>query len=376
MRATIVIAAHNEGDLLSKTVASVTESADELEHEIVVSDDASTDGSVNELRRKYPNVRVTGFSTRAGVSRTKDKGAQAAEGEVLVFLDGHCKPESGAIARLVEDVELAAGEAIVTPQICALDPSTWQNDMKRSGHGYGLDLETMDPIWCPLGHMTRHNLASGRFVYESPTFQGCAVAISRQLYQHMHGFDTDMLYWGCEDVDLGLQSWLLGHPILHDPEALIGHRFQDRFDHYIVPPDHLRANKLRMARRAFSDDTWQDWLPRFRSLQTRSTWESSWQAFTANRDSVESERTYLFAHRVHDEFWYSDRFALGWPRPELLGIGQVSNTFLSTEPDREMPSYTPDPKPSDKPSPSPLPSEPPPPTSPTPPPSSPPSPAP
>ena len=48
---------------------------------------------------------------------TKDLGARHARGDVLVFLDGHCKPESGAIERLVADVEQLAGQAIVIPSI-------------------------------------------------------------------------------------------------------------------------------------------------------------------------------------------------------------------------------------------------------------------
>src|SRR3954463_12210663 len=53
MRASIVIAAHEEGDLLVKTVESCLETIDDLDCEIVVADDASADGSVEGLRRRF-----------------------------------------------------------------------------------------------------------------------------------------------------------------------------------------------------------------------------------------------------------------------------------------------------------------------------------
>ena len=232
---------------------------------------------------------------------------------MLVFLDGHCKPEPEAIERLVEDVELSGGDAVITPRICALDPETWQNKMDQVGHGFQVQLDTLDANWQGLDDLRSTQLNGSRVVYETPTFIGCVVALSRRLYVRLHGFDTDMLSWGSEDVDLGVQSWLLGHPVLHDPVPLVGHRFQKSFDTYTVPTGHALANQLRMARKTFSDRVWEAWLPWFRQGQPSDHWEQSWSVFFERWESVERERQYLLANRVHDEFWYSRRFALTWP---------------------------------------------------------------
>ncbi len=47
MRATIVIAAHNEGKSLGKTIESTIDSLGNLDYDVVVIDDASTDASVD-----------------------------------------------------------------------------------------------------------------------------------------------------------------------------------------------------------------------------------------------------------------------------------------------------------------------------------------
>ena len=71
MRSTIVIAAHNEGTLLGKTVDSVKQTLGSLEAEIVVVDDASTDGSVQEVQRatsrpqsRRPSLSVLAYHAR------------------------------------------------------------------------------------------------------------------------------------------------------------------------------------------------------------------------------------------------------------------------------------------------------------------------
>lgn len=115
MRFSLVIAAHNEGALLWKTVASCIETCSGLDYEIVVVDDASFDDSLIELQHRFPNVRILSLPERLGASPAKALGAQESRGEVLVFLDGHCKPEGNAIERLVEGVEQLQGQAILTP---------------------------------------------------------------------------------------------------------------------------------------------------------------------------------------------------------------------------------------------------------------------
>lgn len=291
------------------------ETTEQLDCEVIVADDASSDGSVEELQRRFPQVQVVAHAERRGVSPTKDLAARHARGDVLMFLDGHCKPEPGAIARLVADVEELEGQAVVTPRIVPLDCLHWRNNLLQAGNGFRMDLEQFD--YCGFLRAEQMRIyrepASHRF-YESPALLGCCMAVSRTLYEKLRGFDPDMRIWGVEDLDFGLKSWLLGHPVLHDAVPVIGHRFRTSFDNYPVPREHVLANHLRMARKHFSDPVWDEWVQRGRARQPVSLWESAWQVFEQGRASVEQEREYLLAHRRHDELWYAAKFGLAWPQ--------------------------------------------------------------
>lgn len=310
MRASIIIPTCDEGANLEKTVRSCLETTVGLDVEVVIADDASTDGSPEEVKRCFPQIRLARHAARRGVSQTKDLGARWARGDVLVFLDAHCKTEPGAIERLLADVEELGGEAVVSPAIANLDVARWENDLDQVGHGYTVTLETFQICWIPLEDMP---LYDGTRFHVQPTFIGCVVAMSRRLYDRLWGFDTGMLVYGTEDIDLGVRAWLMGHPVLHDPEPLIGHRFRQDFEGDAVCWEHLLSNQLRMARKVFSDPVWFDWLDRYSVQQPAALWESGWQLYLAGNESLERERAYFMANRRHDEFWYARTFGQRWP---------------------------------------------------------------
>jgi GT2 family glycosyltransferase len=324
MRASLVISTYNEGELLARTVDTCLETSAGLDREVLIADDASTDGSVEAVLRRFASVRSVRHERRRGVSPTKMLGADNARGEVLVFLDAHCKPERGSIERLIERVESQGGMAVITPTIVGLDPERWHTDPTQAGHGYTVNLYTLECGWQPLEEMSPAGEGAPG-LYESPAFIGCAVATSRVLLDRLWGFDRHMLSWGVEDIDLALKCWLMGYRILHEPDAVVGHSFRTDFTNYIVPADHVAFNELRLTRKAFTGAVWNQWLAGRQQRETtllvdvpEGTWARAWHLHETARDSVEAERSYLHGHRMRDEFWYADRFGLDWPRLSTL----------------------------------------------------------
>ncbi|MGH3805865.1 MAG: glycosyltransferase [Pseudonocardiaceae bacterium] len=312
IRTSVIIAAHNEGPSLRKTVQSCLETSADLDYEIIVSDDAFNDGSIEEVEQRFTHVRIHRHVTRQGASQTKADGARHARGQVLVFLDAHTKPEGNAIMQLVRDVEDLNGEAIVTPAVPSLDTTEWKNDVDIIGHGYGMDLLNLSCYWLEL-HQMRRVAGIGRPMYETPALIGCALAVSRQLYDEIRGFDPHMQSWGIEDLDFGLRCWLLGKRIIHDPQTRIGHRFRDSFDNYEVPVGDVIANQIRMAYKNFTPSVWAQWMDHCWLHSSdrlvdhpEGLWARAWQLFQNHLPSAEEDRRYLHARRVHDEFAYSD----------------------------------------------------------------------
>ena len=183
--------------------------------------------------------------------------------------------------------------------------------------------------------------------YKSPALIGCSLAVSRELYDKLWGFDAQMYFWGVEDLDFGLKCWLMGYRILHDPQAVVGHYFRTTFNNYTVPLEHVIANQLRMARKNYTHGVWADWLERCRQRNQgllaehpEGLWAHVWHLFESERASVEQERSYLLGRRVRDEFWYAERFGLAWPRLQMAAAAVPSPTGLFA-----VPSVGPSPSP-------------------------------
>jgi len=324
-RASVIIASHNEGQLLRKTVQAVIESCPTLDLQIVVADDQSTDGSVDQVARAFPQVDLVQHQQRLGPSPTKALGADASRGHALVFLDAHVKPEPGAIDLLVSHVENTDGHAIITPRLANLDTNLWKNDDSRVGSGFTHDLLSFDALWLRESEM-RPAMRKGCRYFESPGLIGCAFAVGRPLYEKLRGFDRGMRSWGVEDLDFGLKSWLMGHPILHAPDVIVAHRFRQTFDQYSVPEQDVVFNKLLMARKAFTEPVWLAWLEFLQADCSKilapecpeGVWTAAWHLFEQEKSTVERERNYLHASRRFDEFWFADRFGLSWPRIPLV----------------------------------------------------------
>ena len=123
---------------------------------------------------------------------------------------------------------------------------------------------------------------------------------------------------------------MMGHPVLHDPEPVIGHRFRQLVEGQVMPWEHLLCNQLRMARKIFSDAVWFDWLDRYSVQQPAALWEAGWQQYLAGNESLERERAYLMANRCHDEFWYARTFGQEWPvTPYASGLARPRGPELS-----------------------------------------------
>jgi glycosyltransferase involved in cell wall biosynthesis len=91
MRVSIVIAAYNEGEAAARTVETCVDATYQLDCELVLADDASTDGSVQRVLRRFPMIQSLRHERRLGASATIASGAQRARGEILTFLGAHIR---------------------------------------------------------------------------------------------------------------------------------------------------------------------------------------------------------------------------------------------------------------------------------------------
>lgn len=102
LRATVLIAAHNEARSIADTVRNkLSQDYPEKLLDVIVVSDGSTDGTDDIVRELGPRVRLLRQEPRAGKTAALNQACIEADGEILVFSDANSMYASDAIRNLV-----------------------------------------------------------------------------------------------------------------------------------------------------------------------------------------------------------------------------------------------------------------------------------
>ncbi len=117
----IIIVAFNARDDLAETLESLTSAPPRTPHEIVVVDNASTDGAGALARDRFPHVRVIDAGGNLGFAKANNLGIRATDADTLLLLNPDTRVPAGAIDRLVERLAQLPRAAILAPRIVDAD---------------------------------------------------------------------------------------------------------------------------------------------------------------------------------------------------------------------------------------------------------------
>lgn len=87
MQVSIIIVNYNTKDLLYQCINSIYKKTESIDYEIIVSDNGSTDGSIEMLKTTFPNVRVIENDANLGFGKANNIGIQVAKGKYLLLLN-------------------------------------------------------------------------------------------------------------------------------------------------------------------------------------------------------------------------------------------------------------------------------------------------
>ncbi len=113
----IVIVSHNTKDDLQNCLRSLAEHPPRLSHEIVVVDNASSDGSVDAVRSQWRGVRVIALDLNIGFAAANNKGIRETAGELVLLLNSDTIVPRGAIDRLVAALRELPRATVAGPRI-------------------------------------------------------------------------------------------------------------------------------------------------------------------------------------------------------------------------------------------------------------------
>jgi GT2 family glycosyltransferase len=207
----VVVVNWNAGPALAACLASLDDDAGRGA-EVIVVDNASTDGSTASAVAGRPRVRVLELPANVGFARGANAGASAATGDPIVFLNPDAQVEAGAIVRLADALCASPGSGIAGGGLVD-ERGRWQPGAARFGVVRHLVLDTT------LGRLParrRHDPYRVDWVY------GTFMAVRREVLVALGGFDPGYFIYG-EDLDLCHRAATRGWTTLHVPAARAVH---------------------------------------------------------------------------------------------------------------------------------------------------------
>ncbi|MDX2194670.1 MAG: glycosyltransferase family 2 protein [Gemmatimonadales bacterium] len=113
----VVILNYNGGDLLLPTVASAFETSPGLTREVILVDNASTDGSQARAVAAFPALRVHQKPVNEGFGRANNEGMLLGRGRFLLVLNNDAVLAADALQRMVDALRDDAGAAMAGPRV-------------------------------------------------------------------------------------------------------------------------------------------------------------------------------------------------------------------------------------------------------------------
>ena len=87
MDVSIIIVNYNTKNITLQTISSVYEKTKDIDFELIVVDNASTDGSTETIESQFPNVKLIKSNENLGFGRANNKGVEVAKGRNIFFLN-------------------------------------------------------------------------------------------------------------------------------------------------------------------------------------------------------------------------------------------------------------------------------------------------
>lgn len=242
----VIICFHNEArSTLYRTVRSVLDSTPAyLLDEIILVDDFSDDPQQGEIVLGMEKVRLLRNTKREGLIRSRVRGSNAAQSDVLTFLDSHCECNKHwlepMLVRIKED-----HTRIVAPVIDVIkweDFSYLQSTANLRG-GFSWNMQYQ---WHPESQ-PRASLADP---IRTPIISGGLFSISKAWFDEIGQYDLQMETWGGENFELSFRVWQCGGKLEILPCSRIGHVYRLKTPYAFPggdPRDTIDRNLARVA---------------------------------------------------------------------------------------------------------------------------------
>jgi GT2 family glycosyltransferase len=237
----VIIVNYNGRDLLKDCLESLQQQTMN-DFEVIFVDNASSDGSVDFVKKTYPEVTTIENRENLGYGGGNNAGIRQSRARYVVFLNNDTKVDSHWLQRLVATAE--KGENI---GMCASKILNYYHPEIIDNTGL---LIYRDGVARGRGRLERD---AGQYAREEEVLfpSGCAGLYRREMLEDIGFFDEDFFLY-VDDVDIGFRARLAGWRCIYVPDAVVYHKYSATTEPYSSQKAYLvERNRIWVVMKCF-----------------------------------------------------------------------------------------------------------------------------
>lgn len=244
MDLSIVIVSYNVKDFLLDCLKSVY-ADDSFVAEVIVVDNASSDGSSEAVRKYYPDVILIENSRNKGFPAANNQAFKIAKGKYILMLNPDAILLEKTLVNLIRYLDKNHDAGIIAPQLLNTDGSIQQSVWR---------FPSLKSIFAEMFYL---NFLLGKKNYsdqnkdsefEAESFSGAAILFRRSVLDSI-GMLDEKLFW-IEDVDFCYRAKKAGMRLMYFPAAkAIHHISKSAKTNYNVSISNQIFNKIKFYKK-------------------------------------------------------------------------------------------------------------------------------
>lgn len=209
----IIIISYNTSDILRTCLDSILTHTKDIDYEVIVVDNASTDASCMMIKKDYEWVKLVELQTNIGFGKANNLAFGIAKGKVLFLLNSDTLLVDNSVKILYDflnskpDIGVCGG-LLLTAEL-----------LPTFSYGYKLSLQRE---LLSFFNLQRKSFYSVNQPKDVDYVLGADMMVKREVIDKTQGFDPDFFLY-CEDTEWSYRIWQSGYKIVFVPQARIIH---------------------------------------------------------------------------------------------------------------------------------------------------------
>lgn len=226
MDVSIIIVNFNTKQLTLDCISSILKSKTKYHYEIILVDNASSDGSVEAIHSEFPEVSVIANKQNVGFSKANNQGMKVASGRYILLLNSDTVIEPNTLEIMIRFMDSnprvgASGCKLILPDGSLDDACKRGFPTPLASFYYAFGFSKLFPNHPKYNQYKLTHLDPDE-IHEVDCLVGAFMMVRREVIEQIGGLDEEFFMYG-EDIDWCYRIKQAGWKIVYYPKTTVIH---------------------------------------------------------------------------------------------------------------------------------------------------------